>query len=278
MFGFHEGKGKTGIEGSIQESLDDYKVNYFQIFNIGPRTYKRSNIDYDSLKLFCKKNNLSFVIHSSYVSASIWKKTLTDKALKHFEDQINSAAELKADGVVFHIPKDSIENIVDRMKVLSKIANKENIKILLESKPIKNKAYRYGDPEILNELCKALKEAKIKGFALCIDSAHLHASEIELSSYEDAKKWFDTFKYHNKIKLFHLNGSEANFGSNRDVHAIPFSSTDKIWNKYKDDIKNSGFAYFCKFAKKNGVNIIFEINSWSKKDVDFLVETTRKLL
>lgn len=170
-------------------------------------------------------------------------------------------------GVIFHMPKLNIDEFIKPLLDIYKLLSKNNINsfLILENKAtIPDTETTYETPERFNLIVESLLKNKINlnKIALCIDTAHLHASGIKLHSYNNAMEWLSKIDYPYCIKLFHLNGSNST--NHKDIHAVAFGKNDYIWKNIK--YKESGFKAFMDFAKKYEIDIIFENNIENEKD------------
>lgn len=264
---------KTMSDAILQDS-EIFEINYVQIFTHGPQNLNENKIDYDDVKKLCKKKKIGLVVHSSYLSTGIWN--MLSKPIKkqntykwHIKSQAEACSKLDADGLVIHLPNNDKEDIASVLKHLEHELG--NITILLE---IENNN-KYSDPLQLKELCLYLSDNIKSKWLICIDTAHIWSSQINIASKKDMKKWFDEFAYPQFIGLIHFNGSSEKFGSKKDKHAIPLASEDKIWGSYRIDkkISKSGAQYVIKYAKKNKIPLICEINTGSQTNVAQLMKT-----
>ena len=119
-----------------------------------------------------------------------------------------------------------------------------------------------------------------------IDTAHLWSCGVEVDDVKIMKKWFDALQYPEKIGLFHLNGSSIDqFETGKDKHKVVFGEDDDIWNAdaNADDgfsmphIKKSSIFHLFKFAKKNNIDLICEINRGSYEDIQFSIQALHKI-
>lgn len=89
-------------------------------------------------------------------------------------------------------------------------------------------------------------------YGICLDTAHMFARGIPLTTAKDVKVMFA--KFHSlPIKAIHLNGNKREFGSGSDVHTGIGEPDDYIWSK-----DMSGAIEIIKWGFKNKVPIILE--------------------
>lgn len=252
-------------DGNFKRSIDEavkHNLEIVQIFVHNPRGY--GVIADDSLK----KVKVPIYVHLSYVDIGYFNDDVkkSKRAQHKILDELRICDSINARGAVLHIPKKTPDVLTDKIVKLTRLMQLNNIKtpILIENNAVKfDKSTSYALPEQLNTLCEMiLKKVKYKKLiGICIDTAHLHVTGADISSYESADKWFKEFKYPNMIKLFHLNDAESVRGSGKDKH--DFVGNGKIW---KD---NDGYKRFLEFAVKNKVGIILERNAINKMEMLF---------
>jgi endonuclease IV len=266
-------KVRKTMHESIQVECEVLGLNAAQIFTHGPRGYNRNPMDYEKLKKLSEEYHLS--VHSSYPTVAIWKVTRKNKneanskkILEHVKDQLLSCRQIGADGLVIHISRHPVDHLLETMKVLEPIIKDIGVPVWLEM--ISSKAHpelTYESPKKLNRLVKTLKEIDPQVWGLCIDTAHVYGSGLDISTIKQQDSWFNelTKEASKKISLFHLNGTESILGSGSDKHAIAFCTDDNIYRKYKNTPKKSGLYSVVKFCDKHIIPIILEINRGSEK-------------
>lgn len=262
------------------------KMGAWQIFSHGPRSQKLVQQD-DPNKLYQLAKKIPLFIHSSYLTSP------SNDNLSHFIDQMISAREYGAQGLIIHIPKATIieiiemtNNMINAIKnndyfrqIIDKNKNKFNKgkfnmpiipRIIWEAKALKQCPESFETPEKWNNLAIALKESGLNPdtIGLNIDTAHIYASGANISTDKEAILWLSglsplTMTYM-KSGLLHLNGNNYHHDIRAgDKHCIPGSTEspefdDKIWEKEKD-ITNSGCSEFIKWARINSIPIILEL-------------------
>jgi len=274
------------MKDAIEFDTSILGLNCAQIFTYGPRSRRRVSINYNNVKNYCVENGISLVVHSSYPSIKIWDVNERNKNskeskdyIKHIFDQLDSCQKIGAFGFVLHTKAENIEKIIETLKILEPIILKTKVRLILENPGIKSTPETFETPDKLNNLCYYLKHSGLnsKYWGLCIDTAHLWSSGVDVSSGSSMMEWLRNFNYKNKISLFHLNGSSSNMGS-KDIHAIAFLPNDKIWHKYyiNNDIRNSGAYVVIKFCKKNKIPIICEINIGTQHEAEISLNIIRE--
>lgn len=270
---------RKSMYDAIIKDCEILGLNAAQIFTHGPRGYKRNIMDYKKLNKLSKNIHLS--VHSSYPSVSIWKlkrKNLEEKnskrILSHILDQLKISKEIGSQGLVVHISRQTVEDIHETMKAIEPFVKKIGIPIWLEM--ISSKAHpdlTYESPKKINKLVNKLSDINSKIWGICIDTAHVYGSGLDISSKKQQDAWFSKLskKSINKIRLFHLNGTESELGSGKDKHAIGFSPDDNIYKKFKKNPEKSGIYSIIKFCKSNSIPVILEINKGAENDTIELI-------
>lgn len=267
------GSRNRSVLDAIVEDLTELNLNVAQIFAHGPRTRAPVEMDRQEIIKWMHKHNSTLIIHSAYVTIAVWKSM----HLRQFDNEMASAKELGALGLVLHMPLEPIESIARKVVTLVKRVPK-GTNLLLEnpsSKPSNTISY----PHQLNQLCD-LVEAECPGstkWGFCIDTAHLWACGLDISSKEAMQSWLDALTCRSKIKAFHLNGSMNELGSAKDVHAIPLGKDDLLWGRWADKPGHSGLAAVVQFCKAHQVPMVLEINYGSEKEARHVIQTIKSL-
>lgn len=255
----------------------------WQIFSHGPKSKKEINQD-DPDQLYNLSKKIPLFIHSSYV-------TSPDKDLDHIVEQFYAGYQYGARGVIIHIPKTSLPDIIRMTKnMIDAIKKDENFakiiqknkgkipRIIWEAKALKKSKESFESPEKWNALAAALKENDLTPdtIGLNIDTAHIYASGAKITTVDEARAWLESLSplcmTYMKSGVLHLNGNHYHQDvRSGDKHMIPGSEDDKIW-KNEQDITKSGCSEFIKWARTNKIPIILEL----KHDLDDIVEFATK--
>lgn len=283
----HKGKHKSylyAIKNQIaQYSINGIDTNVSQIFVHNPRIDKRLKLQKtDELKKYIEDNNIKLYVHCSHPTTGIWQSTgeSEDKRFTSLNSQLSLAESIGACGVVLHLMKRPLSMHIDKLKKFQKV-RVNNVPILLENPSLKSSEDTFDLPHKLNALDSALTEAKLNGYGLCIDTAHLWSCISEedrengytIETKAGAKKWIKGLNKSTKsrIKLIHLNGSANAHSAGSDKHNVPIygivNEPDHIWGKYINNIEKSSLIVFIKFAKKYSIPMIMEINRGTPDDI-----------
>jgi endonuclease IV len=249
--------GEVGCHCSVNE-LDAYDTKVFktvQVFIRVPNTsakIKATNLQ--KVKDFVSQVK-NLYVHTPYV------ERFQDE--KRSEEMYIEADQIGAKGLVYHLPKDEIKNIIPIIKTLVdiKLRNKGKCKILMEQPAYKaTPNTTYESPAKLDALIDACAEFSHDDLGFVLDTAHIYAAGVNLRTLEEAKTYLNSIKNFNRIDLLHLNGNCVHNAICKDKHAVPFSTEDKIWNGIPY-LESGCRAFIVKFIKSNK-DIIFEV----KKD------------
>jgi endonuclease IV len=185
-------------------------------------------------------------------------------SMKLFEAQAKKAAEVKAQGIVVHIPNAPIEKVVGLVNKM-----KSPVPIILENNSAKSRpGETYETPERLNALVAALEDCKNE-WCLCIDTAHLWTSlndpRYPIETCDGFMRWVNDLSPATvaRLKYWHFNGSINPRGRGKDQHAIPIlgmnDRPDLMWGHFKD-LKKSSIYPLLLWAKKYNTPLICEMN------------------
>ena len=270
---------------AIKNEVELLNMSAFAVFTIQPRSKAKISMDHQSIKKYTEENNIKVYSHTSYISTGIWSVNFKNRPenkslmyLRLIKDELVQAKQLGALGVVLHVPRRTISEVLETMEILSNCKVINSIrrnpgilpKLTLEfpsSKP--GTELTYETPEKLNAFVKALKDDdKINlEWNLALDTAHLFAGGV---SFKESNSWHEyvealTPMTKSLIKLFHMNGALGkNFGTGADCHIIPFSKNqDAIWGHLLSDEMHD-------FVERTSFEEINKINLYEKLSLDEL--------
>lgn len=281
---------------AIRIDTTQLELKACQIFTHGPKDRNPNRMDYKAVKAYCEKNDINLYVHTAYVTTSIWNDLSDSNNLKdsHYNnlkfivDQFKAADTLAAKGIVLHTPKKSPTETVEILKTVVPQIEKFKTPLIFEMTSIKSDPeLSYDTPEKINRLCDMLMaEFKYDNWGWCVDTAHLWGAGIDVTNPKIMTKWFKGLKYPERILLIHLNGSSFDtFGKGVDVHKAVFAVDDHIWNKDSNisngfdakKIKKSSLSVLAKFAKKNKIDCICEINRGAFEEIKYSVNTLTEI-
>jgi endonuclease IV len=273
---FGSRKARKTILDAIREDVD-LGINFVQIFTHGPRNMRKNNIDYAAVAKYCGENNIGIVVHASYLTPSVWTKFDQEHIRKHLQEQLSACISLGAIGLVLHLPDLPPDAIVTKLREFVHLGGKASkSRLILETEPRKG-INNYCKAERLNELCEAVSRVIPNDrWGLCIDTAHMWSSDIDLSSAVSMKEWMKEFKYSENIVLVHLNGGSHSRGCLKDVHEVVWSASDKIFG-YNDSgfVEDTGAYFLIEWCRVHHIPVIMEINRGTDVAVDSAIEIMR---
>lgn len=262
-------EGKTYNERALQDieraKSQNIDMLVMQQFAIGPQS------THETMKIEDKnalaKMNIRKIIHGSYFSNPWGKKPGFGSML--VKKELKIADEIKAEGVVVHLPRQPPERIATGIEEL--LEGTQSC-IYLEIESYEPNEMTYETPDKLYNLFELIdKNIKNKEnmmrIGICIDTAHLWAAGIDISTADGANKWLHELEEKMSKFVFggfilHLNDQIWKLGGGRDEHA-PLGY-GVIWNGYNNsdvDFKKSGLYVFVNWAIKNNVTVILERKS-----------------
>ncbi len=230
----------------------NFDITAISIFVAGPRSYSINIDDIEAEEI--RKLFLDIYVHNTYISHP-WNNKIS--AIHSIHNQMNICKKMNANGFIIHLPKDSIDNII---KVLPKLYIPDSLtRIYLEIPALKPSNALFHKPKNINELFIRIRnevDPNLDYFGLCIDTAHLWSSGVDLSDYKSAETWINELDLDPKCLLIHCNDNDKELGQSPDIHSS--LTHGKIWNNYKDNLLESGLYAILKFAKLNNVPVILE--------------------
>jgi endonuclease IV len=294
--GIHVGKGKFHhYHEAVRYELDHAREmgivsQSFQIFAVGPRK-DHVNIDEEDsrkLKEIINEGNRCF-IHSSYLTR-LWGKTRgKGRMLLSIEMKISDA--IGAEGVIIHLadvlPESIamglrdffmyfIEGSVAPMKEMYEETPNISLSDLYPNLPEimpKTKVYievdshkasdvTYETPQKLHNLFQQLEYYISRDWTryigVCIDTAHLFAAGVNITTRESMQRWIDEFINSGitpRVTIA-LNDQKYELGSGRDAHAPLAYGT--IWRSKRTNLDESGIKAMLEWATKDDIVIILE--------------------
>lgn len=272
---------KTMLE-AIKIDCEAVNLKSCQIFTQGPMNSQMAKLNVSDIKQYCDDNKINLYVHSSYLTVGCWnindetKNTAKGKnAIDGIKKQLDICDQLNSKGFIVHLSKKNPEQIIKTLEILYPLIKNYKTPFIFEQpakKPDNNLTYE--TVEKTNRLTKLIVSKFPKfNFGWCIDTCHLWSAGIRLDDTNITKKYFDTLMY-KYIKLIHINGGSSDiFNTGKDRHIIPFSKYDDIFNINKKNIN-----HICRFAKKNHIDMILEVNRGGSKEVKLAIQHLNKLL
>jgi deoxyribonuclease-4 len=218
------------MAGSLLNSVTNtLKIggNCMQIFAGSPRLWFRKPFPEDQVQGFIKetkKENISPIfIHALYlVNLASQKEDILTKSIDSLVMDMQNGARINSAGVIVHIGshmgtgfesvKDQLVAVIERV-----LASTKNCDLILENDAGQNG--KIGSPEEISFLIKKIANPRVK---MCLDSAHLFESGVDIRDAKQLKNFLqtlDNLKLTDKLVCLHLNDSATKLGSHKDMHA-----------------------------------------------------------
>ncbi|GFR89426.1 AP endonuclease class II [Elysia marginata] len=212
----------------------------------------------DELREYLDHNReLQVISHGTYADYP-WYGKLHPAAFIRTELGLCERAGIS--GLVVHLGRPGVGEV---MQVLPRLVTPARVLIFLETPHVKPEHAHYETPEKLAILFQEIRklDPSLCKFGLCIDTAHLWSSGVDLQSFENAESWLRRLEAVASVIppdriIFHLNDSFDELGSGVDRHAPLLNG--KIWGNYKDRPLQSGLAAFVDYIVRNSSIALLE--------------------
>lgn len=220
----------VSIAGGLPHAIDHtlkIEGNCLQIFAGSPRLWFRRPFPDHEVQTFLsglKDRHLGPVfIHALYlVNLASEKPDLLEKSINSLVIDLQNGARIGSAGVILHIGSHlgaGFDSVKDQLvAVITRIlAQTDNCDLILE-----NAAGQNGKIGSLAELSFLIAEVGDPRLKICLDTAHLFASGVDLRQETVIKnllKDLTDFNLLNRLVCLHLNDCASDLGSHRDLHA-----------------------------------------------------------
>ena len=221
----------VSISGGMDKAIERQEEiggNCGQIFAGSPRTWSVSEYSEEEgnefQELRNEKGQNPYVIHSTYlVNLATPKEDLFEKSLNCLQSELDAAATLGVEYVVFHPGAHTGSGRDTGVKRIAEGIDEldipENVTLLLENTA--GKGTTLG--KSFGELRDMIKHADTpdEKIGVCIDTCHAHAAGYDLKSEEGFEDFIQEIKEDiglEKIEVLHLNDSKDERGSEKDNH------------------------------------------------------------
>jgi deoxyribonuclease-4 len=252
------------IEAARREAKTDGGVDIgaAAVFVAGPRE-RRLTLqpgETKELREYAGRTGLQLVAHSVY-AGNPWRDP-TSAAFVQSEAEACQGAGIT--GLVVHLPKSPPETVLKRLpRLLSRDA--PDVVLYLETPSVTPRETYYETPAKLGRLFRGVRELDPSGrrVGLCVDTAHLWTSGVDLSAYAAADAWFrglETGVAASRV-LVHCNDSARDRGHGPDTHAA--LGQGKIWDAFAGRLGESGLGAVLDYAGRHGAPLILE---WKPKE------------
>jgi len=246
----------------LQSVKTPAKFDCAQIFVCGPQNHNMSIDEFEANKI--SEQDIKILTHGAYID-NPWN--LSGGSM------INIGRELKMIenfgrnnlGLVIHMSNNTDKTY---KQVLNQIG--ENIgditgTLFLETHTAKNN--KFADASALNKLFGDISECDMRGvkIGLCLDTAHLFASGLDITDDIIAKKFLTELNIPQNIYALHFNDSQSSLNSGVDIHGCIGT---KIW---RNDTNNTKIKRWTDWAHNKSAPIILERNDATiKTDIELL--------
>ena len=222
--------GHVSMAGSLLNAIkktEEIGGNCLQIFAGSPRLWFRKPFPEDQIEAYLSESERLNIkptfIHALYlVNLASTNKEILEKSVNSLIMDIQNGARLHSAGVIVHIGshlgsgfdsvKDQILAVIQRI-----LASTENCDLILENDAGQNG--KIGSLEEISFLIKTIKDKRLK---MCLDTAHLFESGVDIRKKDEVEKISKQLKdldLSDKLVCIHLNDSATVLNSHRDMHA-----------------------------------------------------------
>lgn len=220
-------KNDTQLVGSVEEAIS-YGSNAFMFYTGAPQNTMRGEIN-DLITLealnIMKDHNIALenvICHAPYI-INLANNSDMDKykfAIEFLRKEIERCIKLGVRKIVLHpgsatkLDRDyAINNIIYALNKI--LMPEDDIIILLET--MAGKGTEIGIN--IEELAYIIDHIELKDkVGVCLDTCHLNDSGIDIDTFDDYLKSFDTRIGIDKIGCVHINDSKNPLGSKKDRH------------------------------------------------------------
>lgn len=235
------------------------ELDSVQIFTHGPSSYAANKFD-PELAPLAKTLGIRLHVHGSYLCVP-WNGK--PKSINHTIDNFRIAHKYGAWCVVLHMPKATVDDIVNGIKPIVAAIKKEQLSpyVMLEMKSIRpHPEMSMESPAKLNRLTRKLIKMKMgKYVRICIDTAHIDAGLAPIRTFAEGKKYIRALD-DRLIGMIQLNGNGYDSSKRAgDKHEVPLSKPDCIWGGMP--YTSTGCKAFIDYAMIRGIDVIMEVKS-----------------
>jgi ubiquinone/menaquinone biosynthesis C-methylase UbiE len=220
------------------------------------------------LRAYIAAENIVVVAHSAYVAPLFGGDP---DAARYVREEIAVCAAAGISGLVVHLPKAPIEAVV---KYIPRILGPDSarVRVFLETPAVTPPDTYYETPEKLVALFDALHEIDPDRtlFGLCVDTAHIWTSGVDISSRAAAQEWLDRLAPLTALGIsliIHVNDSRRECGTGPDSHAGLMAG--QIWGEYAGHPEASGLAAVIAYACQQRSIVILERKPEAALEADY---------
>ena len=229
LFGAH-----VSAAGGISKAIDRIEEiggNAVQVFTQSPRMWRPTQHAPEELERFRTRRREARVRHVSchapyLVSLASRDRDIRKKSFEALQATMDTARELRADAVVFHVGSHLGYGFVDAVKAVTPALRKllelttDELWLCLENAAGAGGTIGRSVAE-LAVLCDALDRHERLG--VCLDSCHWWASGVDVTdagTLDEALHDLDSRIGLERVRVLHVNDAKTPLGSNRDRHDV----------------------------------------------------------
>lgn len=230
-FGAH-----TSIAGSLDNSAREaieLGCSCFQIFTRSPRMWQALPLDYAQiaeLKRLRKEHDLwPMAVHGSYlINLAALDEANREKSIQGFRDEVERAAAVGADYLIFHPGSAKGQEREEAIAVLAKSfaqavqgVDWDGLEVLLENTAGGGASLGRTFEELAAVRAAIGAQVPHAPVGYCIDTCHTFAAGYDISTPEGLKETLRKIAAAlglERVKVIHTNDSKAKFGSHLDRH------------------------------------------------------------
>lgn len=262
LIGYHTSAKSKELYKTIKSAYIYSNAKAFQIFLKTPRRKIMANMDQadaTKCKQFVKENEITIVVHSSYMLNIASLKDLEYKEKTAIDDLIN-AEKIGAIGSIFHVGKSL------KMDKTEALKNMENFirKILVKIKDINSLFILETAAGCGTELCSNINDLsnfydrfsneEKKQLKICIDTCHVFSAGYDLRTKDTAMEFIklieNTLQWKNVV-VIHLNDSKRELDCHVDRH-------ENLCEGFIGKDSEEGFRIFSQFCYGLNIPMILE--------------------
>lgn len=224
-----------GIHNSVSNAVN-LGCNAFQIFSRSPRQWVAKDIGDAEVSTFKEKlkssgiDISSVIVHMPYLpNLSAPESEMYQKSVATLADEIFRCNLLEIPYLVIHLGshlgkgedngKSQLINACTKsfIKYENKKFHKNKVKLLLEN----SAGQKNSIGSKIEQIGEIFEKLGTQNYGLCLDTCHLYASGYDLSNKSKSLELIDNIDSTvglENLKLFHLNDSKGDLGSNLDRH------------------------------------------------------------
>jgi deoxyribonuclease-4 len=261
--------GHVSMAGSLLNAVEktvSIGGNCMQIFAGSPRLWFRKPFPEDQVTTFIKEtgklNITPNFIHALYlVNLASVNKEILDKSINSLIIDMQNGARIHSAGVIVHIgshlgagfdsTKDQLIAVIQRI-----LSGTENCDLILENDAGQNG--KIGSPDEIGFLIKTIADKRLK---MCLDSAHLFESGVDIRKQEAVEKFsqqLNKLDLLDKLVCIHLNDSSTALDSHHDMHA----------NIGEGEIGLKGLSNLVNFSQFKSLPLILEVPGENRNGCD----------